>query len=63
MEIQLDPAVYWLAALFVWSLWGLWIWLDQFGHRKTGERCLGSVLTLFCGPAAWLTAFLAVDAS
>jgi hypothetical protein len=42
-----------VAALLIWSLWGLWVWLDHYGKRPSED----GFLTFICGPAAWLTAF------
>ncbi len=41
-----------LAFVLVWSLWGLWIFLDSKGR---GQPC-NFITMLICGPSAWLTA-------
>ena len=59
MEIpmQLDPMSYSLAALVIWSHWGLWIWLDHFENVRRHGSFFGHSLSFLCGPAAWLTSF------
>jgi hypothetical protein len=43
-------AAFW-AVILIWSLWGLWLYLDARGH---GDR-LGVIAMLIFGPAAWVT--------
>jgi len=51
-HIWLNPDGLFFAALFVWSMLGLWLYLD-LRHK---EQVCGVVLLFIAGPAAWLTA-------
>jgi hypothetical protein len=51
-HVPFDPSGIIFVILFVWSLWGLWIYLDE---RARGGPS-NFFITLIAGPAAWLTA-------
>ena len=56
MSIPLAPLELVAIGAFVWSLLGLWLWLN-FDDNDGGARPLfRPMFTFFCGPAAWVTA-------
>src|SRR4029077_8457189 len=56
MSIPLAPLELVAIGAFVWSLIGLWLWLN-FDENDCGSRPLFRLMfTFFCGPSAWITA-------
>jgi len=51
-DVPFDPGGIMFVILFVWSHWGLWIYLN--GRGRSGRASF--LVTLIAGPAAWLTA-------
>ena len=50
-SVYLNGLETFLASVFLWSLMGLWLYLNERDRGKPGW-----IMTLFCGPSAWLIA-------
>jgi hypothetical protein len=56
MSIPLAPLELVAIGAFVWSLLGLWLWLN-FDENDCGSGPFFRLMfTFFCGPSAWITA-------
>jgi hypothetical protein len=50
-HIYLSPDAFIIMAALLWSLFGLWMYLNA---RRFGEN--GFFITMMCGPSAWIAA-------
>ena len=58
-DVPFDPSAIMFVILFVWSHWGLWIYLN--GRGRSGRA--NFLVTLTAGPAALVDCCLASDTS
>jgi hypothetical protein len=56
MSIPLDPIALVAIGVLAWSLLGLWLWMNFDDSDGGSGLFFRFMFTLFCGPAAWLTA-------
>jgi hypothetical protein len=60
-HIRLDPVATVLAALLVWTLLGLWLWMDYSDDIKREKRFLTFLFAVVSGPAAWIICIWALS--
>jgi hypothetical protein len=56
MSIPLAPLELVAIGAFVWSLLGLWLWLNSDENDGGSGPFFRLMFTFFCGPSAWITA-------
>ena len=56
MSIPLAPLELVAIGAFVWSLLGLWLWLNFDENDGTSGPFFRFMFTFFCGPSAWIVA-------